>query len=496
MPGTYLASIDIGTTSVKIGFFDTSGELISLSTREYSLLTPAANRVELSVDVYWNAIVEGIREALTAGKIESKDVAALSLSSQGETLVCVDPAGAALSNAIVWLDARAESESAQLEKSFSAETIYKKTGYPEMAPLWPAAKILWLRNNEPEIFNKTSKFLIVKDYILYRLTGVYATDLSESSSTLYLDMERGVWWDDMIDEIGISKDRLPDIRSSAEVVGKLTSESAAALGLTDRTVVATGAMDQIAAAVGAGNVETGTITESTGTALAVIATVDSPTFDEKRRVPCSAHYKPGRFALMPFAETSGIVLKWFRETFPTHPDRPDEYDELMSLASKVEPGAEGLRALPHFTGTASPDFNPRARGAFTGISFQHNRSHFVRALVESVAFLLRENVDLLRELSIPIRSVRSLGGAAKSDLWCQIKADVLGTPVEVPLCSEAASLGAAIFAGVGAGIYASVSEAAELIVRIERRFEPRSEVVSTYGKIYDEYQSTYSRLYG
>ena len=496
MPSTYLAAIDIGTTSVKVGFFDISGDLISLSTREYSLLTPDTNRVELSVEVYWDALAGGVREGLSAGEIDPKQVAALSLSSQGETLVCVDPTGDALSNAIVWLDARAESESAHLEKSFDMESIYRTTGYPEMSPLWPAAKILWIRENEPDTFRKTAKFLILKDYIIFRLTGVYATDLSESSSTLYLDTERGDWWDDMLDEIGIHKDLLPEIRGSSEVVGNLTSDAATALGLTDQTIVTTGAMDQIAAAVGAGNVEPGTITESTGTALAVIATVGEPTFDDKRRIPCSAHYKPGLFALMPYAETSGIVLKWFRETFPSHPDRLDEYAELMKLASGVAPGAEGLRALPHFTGTASPDFNPAARGAFTGISFHHDRSHFVRALVESVAFLLRENVDLLRDLSIPINSVRSLGGAANSDLWCQIKADVLGTPVEVPVCSEAASLGAAIFAGVGAGIYPNVEDAAERIVAIERRFEPRGESISTYNDLYNEYRSIYTRLYG
>jgi xylulokinase len=494
-PCESLLSIDIGTTSVKVGLFDLEGTLVSLSTREYSLATPGDHRVELDVDVYWNAIVEGVREVRTKAGVDPADILALSLSSQGETLVCAGSDGTPLMNAIVWLDARAQAESEELARSFSSGQIYRTTGYPWMAPVWPAAKILWLRNHQPDVFRKTEKFLIIKDYIVHKLTGTYATDLSQSSSTLYLDVGAGDWWDDMLRGIGITRNRLPEIRGSSEVVGCLRPGAAAALDLSPHTLVVTGSMDQIAAAVGAGNVRPGVITESTGTALAVIASVDEPRFDVKGRIPCSAHFRPGLFALMPYAETSGIVLKWFRETFPRFPDRIEGYDELMELAAGIAPGAEGLRAIPHFTGTASPDFNPAARGAFAGISFHHTRAHFVRALVESVAFMLRDNVALLHELSIRPTTIRSLGGAARSDLWCRIKCDTLGVPLEVPLCSESASLGAAIFAGTGAGVFPSVEAAVQRFLRIDRRYEPDPGMVSAYDAFYRDWQSLCARVH-
>jgi len=224
-------------------------------------------------------------------------------------------------------------------------------------------------------------------------------------------------------------------------------------------------------------------------------------YDPKRRVPCAAHCVPGRFVLYPYAETSGIVLKWFRDTFPSLPfpslsDRKEDYGQLLQLASRVSPGAEGLLALPHFTGTACPDFNPQARGAFVGISFKHQRTHFVRALVEAVAFMLRENIDLLKGLSIPVRKVRSLGGAAKSDVWLKIKADVLNVPVEVPECSEAASLGAAILAGVGAKVFSGINQAVKEVVKVKKSFYPEPDNVAIYQKIYQDYLSLYQKLYG
>ena len=491
----HLLSIDLGTTSVKVGLFGADGGMEALSTQEYTLETPEKDRVELPVEVYWNAIVSGVRDVLKTSNVSTPSVRAISLSSQGETLVCVDSDGNALTNAIVWLDARAGAESDRLSKLVPPEELYTITGYPEMAAVWPAAKILWFAKNEPEIFRKTAKFLLLKDYFVWKLTGVYATDLSESSSTLYLDVQSGKWWDAMLNEIGISPDRLPDILESTDVAGELLPDAATELGLETGTKVITGAMDQVAAAVGAGNTAPGLVTESTGTALAVIASVGHPVFDEERRIPCSAHFRSGLFALMPYAETSGIVLKWFRDTFADSGKAPS-YDDLMALASGVEPGAEGLRALPHFTGTACPDFNVDARGAFTGISFQHGRAHFVRALVESVAFLLRENIDLIKSLSIEVSKVRSLGGASNSDLWCQIKADVLGVPIEVPECGEAASLGAAILAGIGAGVYSGVDEAVKNLVTIDRSFEPDAETSSRYEEIYQDYLGIYSKLYG
>lgn len=492
----YLLTIDIGTTSIKVGLFTTEGKLKSLSTQEYTLLTPSPNVVELSADTYWIALSKGIREVLEKSEINPESILALSLSSQAETLICVDKKGKPLKNAIVWLDTRAEKESKEIAKNFSSDLLYKTTGIPEMSPIWPAAKILWLRKNEPDVFNHIHKFLVVKDYLIWRLTGNFSTDPTESSSTCYLKLKEKDWWDDMLVFLGIKRNQLPAIFSSQEVVGNITRGVKSELGLSTNIRVIAGSMDQMAGALGAGNVEPGIITESTGTALAVVATVNKPVYDPKKRIPVASHCIPDRFVLMPYSETSGIVLKWFRDTFPQDPDKKEDYADLLYLASQITPGAEGLLALPHFTGTACPDFNPRARGAFVGISFKHKRAHFIRSLVESIAFMLRENIDLLKSLSIPVRKVRSLGGAAKSDIWLKIKADVLNTPVEVPECSEAASLGAAILAGVGAKVFSDIKEAVRKVVRIEKGFYPDTSNVAIYQKVYQEYLSLYQKLYG
>ncbi len=492
----YLLSIDVGTTSIKVGLFQSDGKMKVMSTQEYSLLTPSSNMVELPADVYWASLCKGVREALHESEVHPESILALSLSSQAETLICLDEKGRVLRNAIVWLDTRAEEESREIAKNFSPELLYEVTGLPEMAPVWPAPKILWLKKNETDTFDQTAKFLIVKDYLIWKLTREFSTEPTESSSTFYLKLKEKDWWDEMLDFIGIKRHQLPPILPSHEVVGSISPEAKSDLGLSTNTKVIAGSMDQMAAALGAGNIKPGMITENTGTALAVVATVDGPIYDPQRKVPCAPHCVPGMFVLYPYAETSGIVLKWFRDTFPQDVGGKEDYGELLELASHIAPGAEGLLALPHFTGTACPDFNPQARGAFVGISFKHERDHFVRALVESIAFMLRENLDLLKGLSIPVRGVRSLGGAAKSDVWLKIKADVLNMPIEVPECSEAASLGAAILAGAGAGVFSGVVEAVKEGVKIKKSFDPEPDNVAIYEKVYQDYLSLYQKLYG
>jgi len=492
----FLLSIDAGTTSIKVGLFTSRGKLVALSTQEYTLLTPRPNRVELSPEVYWTACIKGIREVLKTSKINPYLIVTLSISSQAETLICVDKKGKALRNAIVWLDTRAEKEAKEIAKNFPPEILYKRTGIPEISPIWPAPKILWLKKNEPDVFNRTSKFLVLKDYLIWKLTGKFTTDPTESSSTCYLKLKEKDWWDEMLEFLGFKRENLPEILPSHEVVGNINPGIKSKVSLSTHTKVIAGSMDQMAAALGAGNVEPGIITENTGTALAVVATVDRPLYDPERRIPVAPHCVPDKFVLYPYAETSGIVLKWFRDNFPGEQGKRENYGELLDLASQVPPGSEGLLALPHFTGTACPDFNPEARGAFVGISFKHKRAHFIRALVESVAFMLRENIDLLKALSIKVDRVCSLGGAAKSNTWLKIKANVLNVPVEVPECSEAASMGAAILAGVGAKVFSTIEEAVQRMVKIKKTFYPLSFEVDIYQKLYQDYLSLYQRLYG
>ena len=496
MPEEYLLSIDVGTSSIKVGLFTTGGKLKAMSTQEYSILTLSSNMVELPANAYWRTLGKGIKDVLGKSEVYPESILALSLASQAETLICVDKKGKVLRNAIVWLDTRAQEESLGIARNFPPELLYETTGLPEMSPIWPAPKILWLKRNEPDVFNQASKFLIVKDYLIWKLTGEFSTEPTESSSTCYLKLKEKDWWDEMLDFMGIKRSNLPQIFSSCEVVGNISPQAKSELDLSTNTKVIAGSMDQMAAALGAGNIEPGVVTESTGTALAVVACVDKPTFDPRRRIPCAPHCIPDKFILMPYSETSGIVLKWFRDTFPSDGKKKEDYGELLELVSQIPPGSDSLLALPHFTGTACPDFNPWARGAFVGISFKHKRAHFIRALVESIAFMLKENTGLLKNLSIPVKKVMSLGGAAKSDIWLKIKADVLNVPIEVPQCSEAASLGAAILAGVGAKVFSDINQAVREVVKIKKSFYPEPSNVAIYQKIYQDYLSLYEKLYG
>ena len=491
----YLLSIDVGTTSVKVGILGVNGQLKEISTQEYVLSTPSCNRVELPVDVYWLACKKGISEVLKRSGVKVEAITALSISSQGETLIPVDKKGRPLRDAIVWLDTRSKAESLEISQAFSPDEFYHVTGLPNVSSMWPAAKVLWIKKNQPHIFSRTFKFLLLKDYLIHKLTGDFVTDSTISSSTGFLRLREKNWWDKMLGFIEIDKDQLPRVVNSEEVVGRVIPQVASEMGLSHDTVVVAGAMDQMAGAIGAGNIVPGIITETTGTALTIIATVDEPIYDAQRRIPCSPHAVLNKFVLMPYSETAGIVLKWFRDTFGTK-NEGENYSALMELAKAVPIGSEGLLALPHFAGSFCPHFNPEVRGGFVGISFNHKKGHFVRALVESIAFMLRENVELLRELGVRVEKIKSLGGAAKSDFWLQVKSDVLNLPVELPKCNEASSLGAAILAGVGAGIYKDIDEAVKVTAPVKKTFRPQGRNVSAYRGIYRNYLDLYQKLYG
>ena len=488
----YLLGIDIGTTSVKVGLINDEGELVALSIQEYLLKTSSDNRVESYVDIYWNSCKAGIRDVLERSSISSASILAIGLSSQGETLVCLNKEGKVLRNVIVWLDSRAVEESEIIGREIPIELWYRTTGLPEVSPMWPICKILWLKRNEPDIFDKTSKFLVLKDYLIWKLTGELVTDPSVSSSTGYLDIVKKDWWDDALNILGIGYEKLPSIVESYTPVGRINSEVSKELGLPSGIPVINGGMDQMVGALGAGNIKPGIITETTGTALAIIATTDKPVFDPQRRVPCSPHCLPDRYVLMPYTETAGILLRWFRDNFPSI-NGIEDYDRMLSLANQIPPGSDGLIAIPYFKGSFCPNFNPNARGAFVGITLNHKRAHFIRAIVEAVSFMLRENIGLLRSLSIPTKKVRSLGGASKSDIWLQIKADVLNLPVEVPLYSEASVLGAGILAGIGCRIFSEST--IDNLIKIRKVFNPGPETSRVYEELYKNYISIYNRLY-
>ncbi len=301
----------------------------------------------------------------------------------------------------------------------------------------------------------------------------------------------------MLDFVSIAPNRLPEVQESGQAVGELTREAANETGLWQGTVAATGGLDQALAALGAGNTHPGLVTENTGGALAIVATLDKPVFDPQGGIPCHYHALPDTYYLLPWGQTAGMALRWFRDVFGKEEQGEaartgaDAYDLLTAGAAQVPPGAEGLVALPHLMGAACPEFNPAARGVWFGIGLHHTKAHFVRAIIESVAYMLRRNVEILEELGIAVKEIRALGGGARSPLWNQIKADVLDVPVVTMITEEQACLGAAILAGAAVGLYPSPKEAAQKLVKVADRWEPDPEVKPNYDFGYE----TYIRLY-
>jgi xylulokinase len=482
-----LLSIDAGTTSVKVALFDAEGQMIASSGQEYDLLTPAEDWVELPADVYWQSTIAGIGEVLARSGAAPEEILAVGVTSQGETIIPVGRDGRPLHNAIVWLDNRARAEAQQVAASFDLDHFYEITGQPEIIPTWPACRVLWWRKQRPDVFAQAHRYLLVEDYILYRLSGRAVTEGSMCTSTGYYDIRTGTWWEEMLDFIGLKPDQLPVLLRPGDVVGTVTREASRGTGLSTRTTVVTGSMDQMAGTVGAGNIAPGIVTETTGTALVLAATVERPTYDPQKRLPCYSHALPGKYLLLPYCQTAGMAFRWFRDQL----GQGQSYDQLTALAAEIPPGSDGLVALPHLTGSTSPHFNPRARGVFYGVTLQHTRAHFVRALLESVAFMLRENVELLRELGVDSEELVSLGGGAQSDLWLQIKADVTGLPLRTLECEESTSLGVAVLAAVAVGLYPDVKTACQRMVRTGSRVEPDT----THRETYDAAYGTYGQLF-
>ena len=475
-----LLALDAGTTSVKAGLFSPDGHCLGVGHQEYQLETPAADRAQLDPEVYWQACLKTVHEVIEQSGVKPEQVKALAVSSQGETTITLDAQGKAIYPALVWLDNRASSQAAFLVDRLGKE-VYSRTGIPEIVPTWSACKIMWIRQNEPEVFARAHKFLLVQDYLIYRLTGRIVTDGSISCTTLNYDIVKNTWWTDVQDAIGIRTEQLPEIVQPGTNVGTLSQEAAQQLGLTTKTCVVTGGMDQAVGAIGAGNFEPGKISETTGSALAIQATISDPMIDQSKVVPVYYHSVPGQYLLVPVCPTAGMAFKWFRDAFfqdeikEAEKENMDAYDRLTQLAQSVPAGSEGLIMLPHLMGAFSPEPNLLARGSFTGFTLKHTRGHFVRALLEGVAFLLKLNLEYIERTGIFIHEIRSAGGGARSLLWNQIKANVCNRPVVTLVNGETALLGDAILAGVASGVFRSIKEGCDSMVVVKESIQPNGD---------------------
>ena len=484
----YILTLDVGTTAVKACLFTQTLALAGYSSEEYGLLT-SGGTVELDPQRYWLACADTVRRAMRQAGATPDAVAAMAVTTQGETLIPVDRNGQALCDAVVWLDARASDQAQALSRALDPEKIYTTTGLPELTGQTPVCKLMWFRQRRPDIFEKTHKFLLLEDYLIYRLTGRFVTEMSLMTSTGYLDIRKGALWDEMLVEAGVRPCQIPQLLPSGVTVGPLTEKAAHALALCPGIPVVTGAMDQAASAIGAGNTQKGAVTETTGTALVVAATVTTPDFTAPQRLTVYRHAIEGRYLLLPFCPTAGIVLKWLKDTFFSAEAScagQNAYVLLDEMARTAPAGCGGLTALVNFAGALTPELLPGAKGVFYGIGLDTGRSHFVRAVLEGVAYLLKDQVLLLERMGIPCQRVYALGGGARSDIWCQIKADVLGRPVCTTQLAETTSLGAAMLAGGAVGITERADSCRPVAAR---EYLPAAERVRVYQEGYGNYRA-------
>ena len=496
----HFLAIDLGTSAVKAAIFDACGNRLALAIEEYTLLTPADDICELPADVYWQNFLVAWRKVLTDSKLDAAAITAIGFSSQGETFVPVDTSGRPLRNAIVWLDNRAHDEAAAIEAKFGRQSVYRITGQPSVGPIWTACKILWIKNNEPEVFAATHKFLMAEDYLIYRLSGRFASEFSVYSSSLVLDINKRALWGDMLEFIGVSAGQFPELHESGTVVGRVSAEAAAATGLSTDALVVTGAYDHAAGSIGAGVTHAGVMSETTGSAMAICTPVDKVAFDPGFRVPVHCHAISGKYFFSPWGETAGMVLKWFRDALcqaqfaEANATGGDAFEILGELAAAAPPGSDGLVMLPFLSGTGSPEFDANAKGVFFGATLKHTKGHFVRAIMEAVAYMIARNVEVMADLGVKLGEIRSLGGGAKSDLWCQIKADAMQATVAVVEESEQALKGAAILAGMGAGVFADLETASNDMVAIRKRYEPNPANAAVYAAGLAKYEQLYETL--
>lgn len=487
----FLLALDAGTTSVKAGLFQPDGRCVAMALKEYTLLTNSADQAELDPETYWVAACQTIREVISQGKVNPADVTGLAISSQGETTIVLDEDGKPLRNALVWLDNRAVAQADELRAKLGND-VYERTGIPEVIATWPACKILWIKQNEPQVFAKAAKYLLVQDFLVQRLCGQYVTDGSISCTTLYYDIIAHDWWLKALKALGIDESKLPALLPVGAIAGNIIPSTAAELGLTVQTKVILGGMDQSVGAIGAGNIGTGVISETTGAALTIQACIDDPMIDTTKQTPVYVHSVPDEYLFVPVCPTAGMAYKWFKDNFGIEAtgqaeiEQSNSYEVLNRLAESVPPGSDGLVMLPHLMGAFSPESNPSARGVFSGFTLHHGRGHFVRAIQEGVAFMLRLNLELIESSGVVINEVRTTGGGSRGTLWNQIKADVCDLPLVTLENEDTALVGDAILAGVACGLFSSIAEGVQRMVRLKDKILP-GENVEPYKVAYQRY---------
>ena len=495
----YVIGVDLGTSGTKTVLFSTDGQPIASKTIEYPLYQPQNGWAEQAPEDWWHAACGSMKEVISKSGINPKDIKGIGISGQMHGLVMLDKSGNVLRRSIIWCDQRTAAECEEITNKVGAARLIELTANPALTG-FTASKILWVRNNEPEIYEKCAHILLPKDYVRYMLTGEFATEVSDASGMQLLDVPNRCWSDEVLSKLGIDKSLLAKVYESPEVTGKVTAQAAELCGVPAGTPVVGGAGDNAAAAVGTGTVQDGIAFTTLGTSGVVFAHTDKLSIDPKGRVHTFCCAVPGAWHVMGVTQAAGLSLKWFRDNFCSDEmvaakglDK-DPYYLMDKQAERIPIGAERLLYLPYLMGERTPHLDPNCRGAFIGLSAMHTRQHMLRAVMEGVVYSQRDSVEVLRSMGVKINDMLACGGGGTSPLWRQMLADVYGCPVKTVVSKEGPALGVAILASVGTGIYKSVQEACKEVIKTNPAQNPIAANSAEYEKFYKMYTELYPAL--
>ena len=495
----YLLGLDIGTSGTKTALFNENGETIATATYGYDLFQPKAGWAEQNPEDWWEACVNGIKDVVKKSGVNNSDIKGIGLSGQMHGLVLLDKENKLIRNSIIWCDQRTEKECEEITQKIGKEKLIEITGNPALTG-FTLSKLLWVRNNEPKNYNRINKVLLPKDYIRFKLTGIFATEVSDASGMQMLDINKRNWSDELLNDLEIDKGILADVYESIVVSGHVTEEASELTSLQKGTPVVGGAGDQAAGAIGNGIVREGVISTVIGSSGVVFASTDTPKFDKLGRVHTLCHAVPGKWHVMGVTQGAGLSFKWFKETFcqkeieESKAKQMDIYDVLTEKAAKSKPGSNGVVYLPYLMGERTPHLDPNVKGGFFGVSLINNHNDFIRSILEGVSFSLKNCLDIIEDMNVKIEDIRVSGGGAESEVWRKILCDIFQYKLTTVKASEGPALGVAILAGVGAGVYESVEAACDKIVKGQDTVNPDKNVREIYEKVYSVYNSLYSRV--
>lgn len=497
MEKKYLLGIDIGTSACKVALFTKDGRVKGTVSEAYPVYYPNPGQAEQNPDEWWEAVCGAVHKALEVSKISPLEIAGIGVDGQSWSAVAIDKDGRVLTNTPIWMDTRAQSVCDRINEKIGADEIFALCGN-RLQPSYTTAKILWYKENLPEVYAKTDGILQSNSFIVYRLTGERTQDVSQGYGLHCFNMRTREWDDKMCEAMGIPLRFLPKIVPCHEIVGGVTKEAARQTGLMEGTPVAAGGLDAACGALGAGVVHAGETQEQGGQAGGMSICIEEYTSDPRLILSC--HVVPDQWLLQGGTTGGGGVMRWLEREF-------GEYERSMALkkgknslqqyneeAEKAPPGSGGLVFLPYMSGERSPIWDPDAKGVFYGLDFGKTKGHVIRSCMEGVAFSLKHNLDVAASIGVDVKELFAVGGAANSALWMQIKSDITGKPLAVPFSDTAATLGAAILAGVGVGMYEGFEDAVARTVKITGRYEPDKDNAGIYQRNYETYISLYENL--